>query len=86
MRDMIGIIKGVAKSWKEANRNLTSIMEEVLDASICQFAGLSKEQVQDRRMGNIFMTQLIHGHDNGWFDLKQQHLCNISAHKLKIQI
>ena len=79
-----GIIKGVVKSLKEVNGDLASVTEDVLDAGNCKSPGMSKEQSQDRRTGIIIMTRLLYGRDDGWFDSKHQHLCNVPAHKLKV--
>jgi hypothetical protein len=47
---------------------------------------MSPEQLQARKESNIFLTKMLYNRDDGWFDLKHQHLRNVPAHKVEIQI
>jgi hypothetical protein len=80
-KDTIGIIKGVARSMKRVNGDMKSIKGDILDADICSFTGMNTHELEERRTGNIFMTQILYGRDDGWFDQKHRHLRHVPAHR-----
>ena len=85
-KDTIGIINGIAKSFKRVNGIISEVTENDIESDISATTGISEEYLKNRRDANVFMTELLYGRNDGWFEMKHIHLRHLPAHREDIQL